>query len=52
MVYKKKLPRRCRDATTYKKILPRRCCDAMGYKLAAATMLFKKRFQISLPRLF
>ncbi len=24
MVYKKKLPRRCRDATAYKKILPRR----------------------------
>jgi hypothetical protein len=24
MVYKNKLPRRCRDATAYKKILPRR----------------------------
>jgi hypothetical protein len=35
-VRKKKLPRRCRDATDYKKILPHRCRDVMAYKLAAA----------------
>jgi hypothetical protein len=52
MVYKKKLPRRCRAATVHKKILPRRCRDAMVYKLAAAAMVFKKSFQISLPRMY
>jgi hypothetical protein len=35
----------------YKNKLPRCCRDAMAYKLAAAAMVFKKMFQISLPRL-
>jgi hypothetical protein len=40
-VRKKKLTRRCQDATAYKKILLRRCRDS-----------FQKMFQISLPRLY
>jgi hypothetical protein len=51
-VRQKKLPHRCHDATAYKKILPRRYRDAMAYKLAAAAMVFKKMFQISLLRLY
>jgi hypothetical protein len=35
-----------------KKTLLRRCRDAMAYKLAAAVMVFKKMFQISLLRLY
>jgi hypothetical protein len=35
-----------------RKKLPHRCHNAMAYKLAAAAMVFKNMFQISLPRLY
>jgi hypothetical protein len=42
-----KLPLPPRDG-----LLKKSCRDAMAYKLAAAAMVFKKMFQISLPRLY
>ncbi len=39
-----------KKATATRRLIKNPCRDAMAYKLAAAAMVFKKMFQVSLPR--
>jgi len=41
-----------RAAAATRRLIEKSCCDAMAYKLAAAAIVFKKLFQVSLPRLY
>jgi hypothetical protein len=41
-----------KKATASRGLIKKSCRDAMAYKLAAVAMVFKKMFQVSLPRLF